>query len=106
MKEQTWQRVSRATSRHIPVTFDLGSRRTGKNKVTIRCKPSVPGSKFLDFMSKAGGTEDFSGMATAVREVLDTAILEDDHAKFWTFVDRPGERHLDRVAGGDRRVAL
>ena len=34
------------------VTFELESP-DGARKVTFRCKPSVPGSKFLQFMASA-----------------------------------------------------
>lgn len=72
----------------VPVTFDLESP-DGQRKVTIRCKPSMPGSKVLDFMGNASGTEDFAGMSRAVRDVLNAAILDEDQPTFWQFVDEP-----------------
>lgn len=85
-----------------PVEFDLESP-DGSRKITIRCKPSVPGSKFLDFMASATGTENFAGMAQAVRDVLNAAITEEDQPKFWEFVDEPDNgisvEGLSEIAG-------
>lgn len=86
------------------VSFDLVSP-DGTRTVTIRCKPSVPGSKFLEFMSVAGpgGMEDFAGLAKTVREVLITAIDERDIDAFWEFVDDPrngiGLEKLSEIGG-------
>jgi hypothetical protein len=70
------------------VTFDLQSP-DGARTVTFRCKPSVPGSKFLQFMSKAESQENFAGMANAVRDIIDTALSVDSQAEFWAFCDDP-----------------
>jgi hypothetical protein len=70
------------------VTFTLESP-DGSRAITLRCKPNVPGSKFLDFMQRASSTENFAAMAGAVHEIIDVALNEDDLAAFWAFVDEP-----------------
>lgn len=86
------------------VTFDLESP-DGSRRITVRCKPSVPGSKFLEFMGAvgAGGMEDFGAMARTVREVLNTGIADEDHDLFWEFVDDPangiGLEQLSQIGG-------
>lgn len=69
------------------VTFTLESP-DGSRAVTLRCKPNVPGSRFLEFMSKADN-ENPGTMATAVKEVIDQALDEDSQATFWEFADDP-----------------
>lgn len=71
-----------------PVEFDLESP-DGQRTVHIRCKPTVPGSRFLDFMSRAGSNDDYAGMSRAVKDVFSAAIVEEDNDKFWSFCDDP-----------------
>lgn len=86
----------------VPVEFDLESP-DGTQKVTIHCKRSVPGSRFLDFMAQAQNTEDWAGMAKAVRDVLNAAITDEDQATFWAFCDNPDNgismEGLSEIAG-------
>ena len=86
------------------ITFELESA-DGKRSVEIRCKASVPGSKFLEFMGAVGpgGLEDFAALATTVKELLNTVIEDDDRNVFWDFVDDPdngiGLAQLSEIGG-------
>ena len=86
------------------VTFELESP-DGTRSIEIRCKPSVPGSKFLEFMAVAGpgGMDDLAALARVVRDVLNTSIADEDHEKFWGFVDDPangiGLQQLSEIGG-------
>lgn len=71
-----------------PVEFDLESP-DGQNKLHVRCKKSVPGSRFLDFMARTQGERDWSGLAKAVREIFDAAIVDEQRVEFWSFCDNP-----------------
>jgi hypothetical protein len=80
------------------VTFTLESP-DGSRQATFRCRKNVPGSKFLEFMSHAESTESFGAMASATREIIETAIDEEDAAKFWEFCDNPDNGiNLDTLA--------
>jgi hypothetical protein len=68
------------------VTFELQSP-DGHNTVTFRCKPNVPGSKFLEYMSRAESVQDFGAMAKAVRDIIDTALTPESAKEFWAFAD-------------------
>jgi hypothetical protein len=85
-----------------PIEFDLESP-DGQHKITIHCRSTVPGSRFLDFMSKAGGTEDFAGMSKAVRDIFDATIIAEDVPMFWAFCDDPDNgidlETLSEIAG-------
>jgi hypothetical protein len=70
-----------------PVTFELESP-DGTRKIELQCR-QVPGTTFLDFMSRAQNVENFGAMATAIREILEAALIPEDHEKFWTFCDDP-----------------
>jgi hypothetical protein len=70
------------------ITFSLESP-DGARTVTFRCKPNVPGSKFLEYMSRAESEQDFGAMAKAVRDIIDTALTEESAKDFWDFVDTP-----------------
>jgi len=84
------------------VEFELESP-DGSRKVTIHCKSSLPGSKFLDFMGQAQNNEDFGGLARAVKEILNAAIIDADQAAFWEFCDDAengiGVNELAEMAG-------
>ena len=84
------------------VTFDLESP-DGTRKTTFRCRPNVPGSRFLEFMSRAESTENFGAMASAVKDIIDVALDEQSAAEFWAFVDVPengiGLDTLAEIAG-------
>jgi hypothetical protein len=84
------------------IEFDLESP-DGQRKVTIHCKTSIPGSKFLDFIGQAQSTEDFAGLSHAVKDILNAAIKDEDHAEFWAFCDVPengiGLHELSEIAG-------
>lgn len=86
------------------VNFELESA-DGVRKVTVACTPSVPGSKFLEFMGSIGpgGMEDFAALARTVREVLNVSIAEEDRPLFWEFVGDPangiGLEQLSEIAG-------
>ncbi len=67
------------------VTFTLESP-DGSRSVTLRCKPNVPGSKFLDFMGRTN-QENPGSMAVAVREIIDEALSEESQKDFWEFAD-------------------
>lgn len=67
------------------VTFTLESP-DGSRAVTLRCKPNIPGSKFLAFMGRTD-QENPGTMAVAVREILDEALSEESSADFWAFAD-------------------
>jgi len=80
------------------VTFTLESP-DGSRQATFRCRKNVPGSKFLEFMSRAETTESFGAMAAATRDIIETALDPDDAAKFWAFCDEPDNGiNLDTLA--------
>jgi hypothetical protein len=85
-----------------PVEFDLESP-DGARTVHIRCKPSVPGSRFLDFMANTSGSDDYAGMSRAVKDVLNAAIADEDQPAFWGFCDDPNNgisiEGLSEIAG-------
>lgn len=68
------------------VTFTLESP-DGSRQATFRCRKNVPGSKFLEFMARAESTESFGAMAAATRDIIETAISDDDLPAFWAFAD-------------------
>jgi len=68
------------------VTFELQSP-DGSKTVSFRCKPNVPGSKFLEYMERAEGQADFGAMAKAVRDIINTALSDESAVEFWKFVD-------------------
>jgi hypothetical protein len=70
------------------ITFTLESP-DGARQITLRCKPSVPGAKFLEFMSRAENETDFGAMASAVRDIINEALTDDSQAEFWEFADTP-----------------
>jgi len=80
------------------VTFELESP-DGARKATFRCKPNVPGSKFLDYMARAESVEDFGAMAKAVRDIIGSALTEESAAEFWQFAAVPENGiNLDTLA--------
>lgn len=80
------------------VTFDLVSP-DGARTATFRCKPNVPGSKFLDYMARAESVEDFGAMAKAVRDIIDSALTIESQAEFWAFAAEPENGiNLDTLA--------
>ena len=68
--------------------FDLESP-DGSRKITLRCKPAVPGSKFLEFIGRADSDEDIGAMASAVRDIINSALTDESQAEFWAFADLP-----------------
>jgi hypothetical protein len=80
------------------ITFTLESP-DGTRQATFRCKKNVPGSKFLEFMARAESTESFGAMAAATREIIETALDDEDVVKFWEFCDYPDNGiNLDTLA--------
>lgn len=70
------------------ITFQLESP-DGARQVTLRCKPSVPGAKFLEFMGRAESETDFRAMASAVRDIINEALAVESQEPFWEFADNP-----------------
>lgn len=60
----------------------------GKRKLEVVCKGAIPGSKFLDFLSKTK-EEDPSTLAVAMFEILQAAVREDQWDDFKAFIDEP-----------------
>jgi hypothetical protein len=80
------------------VTFTLESP-DGSRQATFRCRKNVPGSKFLEFMSRADQTENFAAMAGATREIIETALDDESIVAFWEFADNPDNGiNLDTLA--------
>jgi hypothetical protein len=75
----------------------------GARTIVLRCKASVPGSVFLEFMEDIKNTEDFGGMAKSVRQIIAAGLVDDDIPKFWEFADNPdngiGLEMLSEIAG-------
>jgi hypothetical protein len=70
------------------VTFDLESP-DGARKASFRCRPGVPGSRFLEFMARAESQENFGAMAAAVRDIINQALTEESQVEFWAWCDTP-----------------
>lgn len=70
------------------IEFELASP-DGTRTLTVHCKPTIPGSKFLDFMAQATDAGDFAGLSRAVKDVLNAAVVVDEQAAFWAFCDEP-----------------
>ena len=60
----------------------------GLEKLEVRCKPFVPGSYFLDFLSEIK-SENASTMAFAVYQILQAAVSDEQWDEFKAFIDDP-----------------
>lgn len=58
----------------------------GQRKLEVVCKGSIPGSKFLDFLSRTK-EEDPGTLATAMFDILQAAVREDQWDEFKEFID-------------------
>ena len=77
---------------YVPIeapTFDLESP-DGENRLTVHCIAMLPGSHFLDFMSKIDAEgRNAAEMSGAIEKLLHTAIKPDDWDAFKAFIDEP-----------------
>lgn len=82
-------------------SFDLESP-DGERKLHVTCTPTIPGSKFLDFMSSVDG-EDPSKLAGAVTDILKAAIPAHEWDEFIGWIDDPnngiGLTQLSEICG-------
>jgi len=58
------------------------------SKLEVRCKPFLPGSRFLDFLSKIK-ENDPAAMAGGVYNLLEAAVEADQWEEFKAFIDDP-----------------
>lgn len=57
-------------------------------KLEVRCRAFLPGSRFLDFLSKVKA-DDPGAMATGVYDLLQNAVEADQWDEFQAFIDDP-----------------
>lgn len=75
---------------YVPIEvpeFELESP-DGERKISVRCVGMLPGSRFLDFMSKISDDSP-AEMAKAIYELLQAAINPDQWLEFRAFIDNP-----------------
>lgn len=68
-------------------SFDLESP-DGQRKLTVKCKGSIPGSKFLDFLTNTK-EDDPATLAQAMFDILEAAVRTDEWDAFKAFIDDP-----------------
>ena len=82
--------MSKSFRGYVPIeapSFTLESP-DGQRSLVVACKPMVPGSVFLDFLSKT--TSDTpAGIANAVWDLFHASVREDAWAEFRAFIDDP-----------------
>jgi len=82
--------MSKSFKGYVPIeapSFTLESP-DGQRTLVVACKSMVPGSTFLDFLSKTT-SENASGIATAVWDLFHAAVREDAWTEFRAFIDLP-----------------
>ena len=84
--------MSKSFKGYVPIeapSFTLESP-DGQRTLEVLCKPMVPGSVFLDFLSKtSSGTENPSALAGAVWDLFRASVREDHWGEFRAFIDEP-----------------
>lgn len=84
--------MARSFKGYVPIeapSFTLESP-DGQRSLEVLCKPMVPGSVFLDFLSKtSGGVENPSALAGAVWDLFHASVRDDQWDVFRAFIDAP-----------------